>query len=107
MSFTLPGKVMNPLSGWKPILTNLHYSRLGALLTLLVACTSPATEELQSASLVITNGTIMPGIFNAHAHKVSAVATRRILFLFYGVTPVCDLGSLLKLRFCQDSALIL
>lgn len=37
-------------------------------------------------------GTIMPGIFNAHAHRVSTAATRRHLFLLDGVTSVCDLG---------------
>jgi hypothetical protein len=36
-------------------------------------------------------GTILPGIINAHAHKVSGPATRRILFLLDGVTSVCDM----------------
>lgn len=38
-------------------------------------------------------GTILPGILNAHAHRVSTAATRRHLFLLDGVTSVCDLGA--------------
>jgi enamidase len=37
-------------------------------------------------------GTILPGVINSHAHNVSGVGTRRILFLLDGVTSVCDLG---------------
>lgn len=38
-------------------------------------------------------GTILPGIINAHAHRATSAATRRILFLLDGVTSVCDLGT--------------
>ena len=39
----------------------------------------------------VKGGTILPGIINAHAHKVSGPGTRRILFLLDGVTSVCDM----------------
>jgi imidazolonepropionase-like amidohydrolase len=43
-----------------------------------------------------TGGTILPGIINAHVHRVAPAATRRHLFLLDGVTSVCDLGDLLS-----------
>ena len=42
------------------------------------------------------NGTIMPGIINAHVHGVASLLVRRNGFLLQGVTSVCDLGSALK-----------
>jgi imidazolonepropionase-like amidohydrolase len=42
------------------IKTSLHYCMLAALLALLVACRAEA-EELQSASLVVTNGIVIDG----------------------------------------------
>ena len=109
-----------------------------SIIAFLSACSVVEREELQSVSLVVTNGliidgtggdpigdgliaiqgnrivaigqsddfiipddvvvidvaggTILPGIFNSHAHRVSTAATRRHLFLLDGVTSVCDLG---------------
>ncbi len=39
----------------------------------------------------VEGGTILPGIFNSHAHKDSGAGTRRIMFLLDGVTSVCDM----------------
>lgn len=41
-------------------------------------------------------GAILPGVINAHSHRVALAATRRHLFLLDGVTSVCDLGDLLS-----------
>jgi imidazolonepropionase-like amidohydrolase len=116
---------------------------LAALLVLLAACGAAEREELQSVSLVATNGividgtganpitdglvaihgnrivavgqssdfkipddavlidaaggTILPGVFNAHAHYVPYAEKRRELFLLDGVTSVCDLATSLPL----------
>jgi imidazolonepropionase-like amidohydrolase len=42
------------------------------------------------------DGTIMPGIVNAHVHGVASPLIRRNDFLLQGVTSVCDLGSALQ-----------
>ncbi len=50
------------------------------------------------------DGTILPGIFNAHVHGASHPAVRRVNFLLMGVTSVCDMGSPLEQmpQFAQD-----
>ncbi len=119
----------------------LRFVLLLALLGAVVSCKQG--EELQSVSLVITNGividgsgadpiaeglvaiqgnrivavgqstdfkipeeaividaagrTILPGVFNAHAHYVPTAEKRRELFLLDGVTSVCDLATSLSL----------
>jgi imidazolonepropionase-like amidohydrolase len=42
------------------------------------------------------DGTIMPGIINAHVHGVASPLIRRNDFLLQWVTSVCDLGSALQ-----------
>ncbi len=129
---------------------------LGILLTslaFLIACRSDARQEIESVSLVVTNGavvegtgadpiigglvaiegnrivsvgrladfkipedvavidatggTILPGIINAHAHRVASAAVRRHVFLLDGVTAICDLGDILARmpEFEQDTIL--
>jgi imidazolonepropionase-like amidohydrolase len=114
---------------------------LATLLVLLAACGAAEREELQSVSIVVTNGividgtgadpitdglvaiqgnrivavgqstdfkvpeeadvidaaggTILPGVFNAHAHYTTA-SSRRDSFLLDGITSVCDLGTSLR-----------
>ncbi len=52
------------------------------------------------------DGTILPGIINAHVHGTSSSAVRRVYFLLKGVTSVCDMGSPLRQmpQFAQDNA---
>lgn len=54
--------------------------------------------ELTDDMQVIDVGgrTILPGIFNAHAHRVANPLIRQIAWLKYGVTSVCDVGSTLE-----------
>jgi imidazolonepropionase-like amidohydrolase len=42
------------------------------------------------------DGTIMPGIINAHMHGGASPSVRRFSFLLKGVTSVCDMGSPLR-----------
>jgi imidazolonepropionase-like amidohydrolase len=63
-----------------------------------IVAVGPAADFTVPQDVVIIDaagGTILPGIFNAHAHKTATAATRRHLFLLNGVTSVCDLGDLL------------
>ncbi len=50
------------------------------------------------------DGTIMPGIVNAHVHGVADPTIRRVYFLNKGVTALCDMGSRLSemSKFKQD-----